>query len=83
MNAKKIEVVQNFMSGNHEFLKITNEDDASVLINIEKISTITQKRDGSIEVRVGNAEIVRLEGITISEITEALEDDDLSAAGEY
>lgn len=83
MNAKKIEVVQNFMSGNHEFLKITNEDDASVLINIEKISTITQKRDGCIEVRVGNAEIVRLEGITISEITEALENDDLSAMGEY
>lgn len=83
MNAKKIEVVQNFMSGNHEFLKITNEDDASVLINIEKISTITQKRDGSIEVRVGNAEIVRLEGITISEITEALEDDDLDAMHEY
>lgn len=83
MNAKKIEVVQNFMSGNHEFLKITNEDDASVLINIEKISTITQKRDGSIEVRVGNAEIVKLEGVTISEITEALEDDDLDAMREY
>lgn len=83
MNAKKIEVVQNFMSGNHEFLKITNEDDVNVLINIEKISTITQKQDGSIEVRVGNAEIVRLEGITISEITEALEDDDLNPMREY
>lgn len=74
MKAKKIEVVQNFMSGNHEFLKITNEDDVNVLINIEKISTITQKQDGSIEVRVGNAEIVKLEDITISEITEALDD---------
>ena len=74
MKAKKIEVVQNFMSGNHEFLKITNEDDVNVLINIEKISTITQKQDGSIEVRVGKAEIVKLEDITISEITEALDD---------
>lgn len=74
MNAKKIEVIQNYMTGNHEFLKITNEDDVNLLINIEKISTITQKQDGSIEVRVGNAEIVRLEGVTISEITEALDD---------
>lgn len=74
MNVKKIEVVQNYMTGNHEFLKITNEDDVNLLINIEKISTITQKQDGSIEVRVGNAEIVKLEGVTISEITEALDD---------
>lgn len=74
MNVKKVEVVQNFMSGNHEFLKITDEKDVDVLINIEKISTITQKQDGCIEVRVGNAEIVRLEGITITEITEALDD---------
>ena len=74
MNVKKIEVVQNYMTGNHEFLKITNEDDVNLLINIEKISTITQKQDGSIEVRVGNAEIVKLEDITISEITEALDD---------
>lgn len=74
MNAKKIEVIQNYMTGNHEFLKITNEDDVNLLINIEKISTITQKQDGSIEVRVGNAEIVKLEGVTISEITEALDD---------
>lgn len=73
MNVKKIEVVQNYMTGNHEFLKITNEDDVNLLINIEKISTITQKQDGSIEVRVGNAEIVKLEGVTISEITEALD----------
>lgn len=74
MNAKKIEVIQNYMTGNHEFLKITNEDDVNLLINIEKISTITQKQDGSIEVRVGNAEFVKLEGVTISEITEALDD---------
>lgn len=74
MNVKKIEVVQNYMTGNHEFLKITNEDDVNLFINIEKISTITQKQDGSIEVRVGNAEIVKLEGVTISEITEALDD---------
>ena len=74
MNAKKIEVIQNYMTGNHEFLKITNEDDVNLLINIEKISTITQKQDGSIEVRVENAEIVKLEGVTISEITEALDD---------
>jgi len=74
MNVKKIEVVQNYITGNHEFLKITNEDDVNLLINIEKISTITQKQDGSIEVRVGNAEIVKLEGVTISEITEALDD---------
>ena len=81
MNVKKIEVVQNYMTGNHEFLKITNEDDVNLFINIEKISTITQKQDGSIEVRVGNAEIVKLEGVTISEITEAL--DDLDNTGEW
>lgn len=72
MKVKKISTV--IVDGMTQFLKIEDSDDTTTLVNVDKISTITQKLNGDIEISVSQEERILLKDTTIVDIEEALED---------
>lgn len=72
MKVKKLSTVM--VDGMVQFLKIEDNDDTAILVNVNKISTITQKLNGDIEISVSQEERILLKDTTIVDIEEALED---------
>lgn len=62
------------VDGMVQFLKIEDNDDTAILVNVNKISTITQKLNGDIEISVSQEERILLKDTTIVDIEEALKD---------
>lgn len=75
MKVKKLSTV--FVDGMTKFLKIEDSDDTTTLVNVDKISTITQKLNGDIEISVSQEERILLKDTTIMDIEEALEDSEM------
>ena len=75
MKVKKLSTVM--VDGMVQFLKIEDSDDTTTLVNVNKISTITQKLNGDIEISVSQEERVLLKDTTIMDIEEALEDPEM------
>ncbi len=75
MKVKKLSTV--IVDGMTQFLKIEDSDDTTVLVNVDKISTITQKLNGDIEISVSQEERILLKDTTIVDIEEALEDPEM------
>ena len=75
MKVKKLSTVM--VDGMVQFLKIEDNDDTAILVNVNKISTITQKLNGDIEISVSQEERVLLKDTTIMDIEEALEDPEM------
>lgn len=65
------------VDGMIQFLKIEDNDDTAILVNVDKISTITQKLNGDIEISVSQEERILLKDTTIMDIEEALEDSEM------
>lgn len=72
MKVKKLSTVM--VDGMVQFLKIEDNDDTAILVNVNKISTITQKLNGDIEISVSQEERILLKDTTIVDIEEALKD---------
>ena len=75
MKVKKLSTVM--VDGMVQFLKIEDNDDTAILVNVNKISTITQKLNGDIEISVSQEERILLKDTTIVDIEEALEDSEM------
>lgn len=75
MRVKKLSTVM--VDGMVQFLKIEDNDDTAILVNVNKISTITQKLNGDIEISVSQEERILLKDTTIMDIEEALEDPEM------
>lgn len=75
MKVKKLSTVM--ANGMTQFLKIEDNDDTEILVNVDKISTITQKLNGDIEISVSQEERILLKDTTIMDIEEALEDSEM------
>ena len=75
MKVKKLSTV--IVDGMTQFLKIEDSDDTTTLVNVDKISTITQKLNGDIEISVSQEERILLKDTTIVDIEEALEDSEM------
>lgn len=75
MKVKKLSTVM--VDGMVQFLKIEDSDDTTILVNVNKISTITQKLNGDIEISVSQEERILLKDTTIVDIEEALEDPEM------
>ena len=75
MKVKKLSTV--IVDGMVQFLKIEDSDDTTTLVNVNKISTITQKLNGDIEISVSQEERILLKDTTIMDIEEALEDSEM------
>lgn len=75
MKVKKLSTV--IVDGMIQFLKIEDSDDTTTLVNVDKISTITQKLNGDIEISVSQEERILLKDTTIVDIEEALEDPEM------
>lgn len=75
MKVKKLSTV--IVDGMVQFLKIEDSDDTTTLVNVDKISTITQKLNGDIEISVSQEERILLKDTTIVDIEEALEDTEM------
>ena len=75
MKVKKLSTV--IVDGMIQFLKIEDSDDTTTLVNVYKISTITQKLNGDIEISVSQEERILLKDTTIVDIEEALEDPEM------
>ena len=75
MKVKKLSTVM--VDGMVQFLKIEDSDDTTTLVNVNKISTITQKLNGDIEISVSQEERILLKDTTIVDIEEALEDPEM------
>lgn len=75
MKVKKLSTVM--VDGMVQFLKIEDNDDTAILVNVNKISTITQKLNGDIEISVSQEERILLKDTTIMDIEEALEDSEM------
>lgn len=75
MKVKKLSTV--IVDGMTQFLKIEDIDDTTTLVNVNKISTITQKLNGDIEISVSQEERILLKDTTIVDIEEALEDSEM------
>lgn len=75
MKVKKLSTVM--VDGMTQFLKIEDSDDTTTLVNVNKISTITQKLNGDIEISVSQEERILLKDTTIVDIEEALEDPEM------
>lgn len=75
MKVKKLSTV--IVDGMVQFLKIEDSDDTTILVNVNKISTITQKLNGDIEISVSQEERILLKDTTIVDIEEALEDPEM------
>lgn len=74
MKVKEISTVR--MDGVIQFIKIKDDDDAETLVNIDQISTITEKMNGDIDISTINNERILLQGTSIVEITDLIEDVD-------
>lgn len=75
MKVKKLSTVM--VDGMVQFLKIEDNDDTAILVNVNKISTITQKLNGDIEISVSQEERILLKDTTIVDIEEALGDSEM------
>lgn len=71
MKVKNLSVVK--VDNMAQFLKIEDTDDTEILVNIDKISTITQKLNGEIEISISDETRIVLKDTTICDITNALE----------
>ena len=56
-----------------QFLKIEDNDDTAILVNVNQISAITQKLNGDIEISMLNGDRILLKDTTIVDITDVLE----------
>lgn len=74
MKVKEISTVKT--DGMIQFIKIKDNDDAETLVNINQISTITEKMNGDIDISTTNNERILLQGTSIVEITNLVEDVD-------
>lgn len=74
MKVKEISTVRT--DGMIQFIKIKDADDAETLVNIDQISTITEKMNGDIDISTTNNERILLQGTSVAEITDLIEDDD-------
>lgn len=74
MKVKEISTVRT--DGVIQFIKIKDADDAETLVNIDQISTITEKMNGDIDISTTNNERILLQGTSVAEITDLIEDDD-------
>ena len=74
MKVKEISTVRT--DGMIQFIKIKDGDDTETLINIDQISTITEKMNGDIEISTTSNERILLQGTSIVDITNLIEDDD-------
>lgn len=74
MKVKEISTVRT--DGMIQFIKIKDSDDTETLVNIDQISTITEKMNGDIEISTTSNERVLLQGTSIVDITNLIEDDD-------
>lgn len=74
MKVKEISTVRT--DGMIQFIKIKDSDDTETLVNIDQISTITEKMNGDIEISTTSNERVLLQGTSIVDITSLIEDDD-------
>ena len=74
MKVKEISTVRT--DGMIQFIKIKDGDDTETLVNIDQISTITEKMNGDIEISTTSNERVLLQGTSIVDITNLIEDDD-------
>ena len=72
MNVKNLSIVN--VDGMVQFLKIEDSDDTSMLVNLDKISTITEKLNGDIEISINQEDRIVLKDTSLSELTEVLED---------
>ena len=71
MKVKNLSVVM--MDDMVQFLKIEDIDDTAMLVNVNRISSITQKLNGDIEIAMSNEDRILLKGTTIAEITDVIE----------
>lgn len=71
MKVKEIQTV--LMDGMTEFIKI-DSDEIKVLVNVNHISTITQKTNGDIVISLRNGELIMLQDVTLDEITQLIEE---------
>ena len=74
MKVKEISTVRT--DGMIQFIKIKDSDDTETLVNIDQISTITEKMNGDIEISTTSNERILLQGTSIVDITNLIEDDD-------
>ena len=74
MKVKEISTVRT--DGMIQFIKIKDSDDTETLVNIDQISTITEKMNGDIEISTTSNERVLLQGTSIVDITNLIEDVD-------
>lgn len=74
MKVKEISTVKT--DGMIQFIKIKDNDDAETFVNIDQISTITEKMNGDIDISTTNNERILLQGTSVAEITDLIEDDD-------
>lgn len=71
MKVKNLSIVM--MDDMVQFLKIEDIDDTAMLVNVNRISSITQKLNGDIEIAMSNEDRILLKGTTIAEITDVIE----------
>ena len=74
MKTKNISVVM--VDGMTQFLKIEDKEETAVLVNVNKITTITEKLNGDIEISTDSNERLLLQGVSLAKITETLEGSD-------
>lgn len=74
MKVKEISTVRT--DGVIQFIKIKDSDDTETLVNIDQISTITEKMNGDIEISTTSNERILLQGTSIVDITSLIEDVD-------
>lgn len=74
MKVKEISTVRT--DGMIQFIKIKDGDDTETLVNIDQISTITEKMNGDIEISTTSNERILLQGTSIVDITNSIEDVD-------
>lgn len=74
MKVKEISTVR--VDGMIQFIKIKDSDDTETLVNINQISMITEKVNGDIDISTTSNERILLQGTSIVDITNLIEDVD-------
>lgn len=74
MKVKEISTVRT--DGMIQFIKIKDSDDTETLVNINEISVITEKTNGDIDISTTSNERILLQGTSIVEITNLIDDND-------
>lgn len=74
MKVKEISTVRT--DGMIQFIKVKDSDDNETLVNINQISMITEKVNGDIDISTTNNERILLQGTSIVDITNLIEDVD-------